>query len=129
MKILMVEDSKELTEELSKCINTIEGAEIIGTAHSEDEAIKMYFSKRPEIITLDIRLKEGSGLNVLAMVKKETSPPIVLMLTNYPFPQYREKCMKLGADFFFDKSEDIQVFIHKLKELKQYSAKKMEESK
>jgi hypothetical protein len=30
------------------------------------------------------------------------------MLTNYPYPQYREKCQALGADYFFDKVTEIE---------------------
>ena len=117
MRILIVEDSKELLAELAKCISMIDGIEIVGTAQSEKEAIDMYLSKKPDVVSLDIRLQEGSGLKVLAAVKKGPTPPIVLMLTNYPFSQYREKCEELGADFFFDKSKDLQSFIHKLWEI------------
>lgn len=117
MKVLMVEDSKELLLELQKSITMIDGIEIVGTAHSEKEAIAMYRRTNPEVITLDIRLKNGNGLKVLETVKKDSPAPVVLMLTNYPFPQYREKCRKLGADFFFDKSGDFQIFLNKLKEI------------
>jgi DNA-binding NarL/FixJ family response regulator len=32
---------------------------------------------------------------------------MVIMLTNYPYPQYRKKCADAGADFFFDKSTEF----------------------
>jgi len=38
-----------------------------------------------------------------------------VMLTNYPYPQYRKKCMDAGADYFFDKSNEF----HKVAELLQ----------
>nr|HOO91686.1 hypothetical protein [Syntrophales bacterium] len=44
---------------------------------------------------------------VLKQIKKEIPPPVVIMLTNYPYPQYRKKCQALGADYFFDKVADI----------------------
>jgi CheY-like chemotaxis protein len=40
--------------------------------------------------------------------RKEIPSPIVIMLTNYPYPQYREKCQALGADYFFDKVTEIE---------------------
>ncbi|MHB8090225.1 MAG: hypothetical protein ACYDH8_01250 [Syntrophales bacterium] len=40
--------------------------------------------------------------------RKEIPPPIVIMLTNYPYPQYWEKCQALGADYFFDKVTEIE---------------------
>jgi hypothetical protein len=31
-----------------------------------------------------------------------------MILTNYPYPHYREKCKELGADYFFDKVTEIE---------------------
>jgi hypothetical protein len=39
------------------------------------------------------------------------------MLTNYPYPQYREKCEELGADYFFDKVAEIEEIPKVIKEL------------
>ncbi len=41
------------------------------------------------------------------------------MLTNYPYPQYRKKCMDAGADFFFDKSTEFHKVIDVLKQVVQ----------
>ena len=39
----------------------------------------------------------------------------VIVLTNYAYPQYREKCMAFGADFFFDKSTEFDEAIEVIK--------------
>ena len=39
------------------------------------------------------------------------------MLTNYSYPEYREKCQTLGADYFFDKVTEIQKVNDTLKQL------------
>ncbi|MCK7481263.1 MAG: hypothetical protein M0C28_31790 [Candidatus Moduliflexus flocculans] len=33
---------------------------------------------------------------------------VVIVLTNYPLPQYRDRCLEAGADFFFDKSVQFE---------------------
>jgi hypothetical protein len=43
------------------------------------------------------------------------------MLTNYPYPQYRKKCMELGADYFFKKSTEFENVMETLKQLIQNS--------
>jgi DNA-binding NarL/FixJ family response regulator len=48
-----------------------------------------------------------SGLEVLAIVKREPLPPVVIVLTNHPHERYRSECLRNGADFFFDKSSDF----------------------
>ena len=66
---------------------------------------------------LDIRLLGGSGIDVLRTLKQEKPSPHVIMLTNYPYPQYREKCLEAGADFFFDKSREFHQVTEVLQQL------------
>jgi len=58
-------------------------------------------------------MPSGSGISVLEEVKRRDDSPTVIMLTNYPYPQYRKKCMDAGADYFFDKSSEF----HKVTEV------------
>ena len=42
------------------------------------------------------------------MVGLARDAPEALDLTNYPFPQYRKRCLETGAAYFFDKSTDLE---------------------
>jgi Response regulator containing a CheY-like receiver domain and an HTH DNA-binding domain len=53
----------------------------------------------------------GSGVDVLKYIKKEQPSTVVIILTNYPYPQYRQECMDEGANFFFDKSIELAKVI------------------
>jgi len=68
-------------------------------------------------VILDIRMPGGSGIDVLEDIKKINAAPIVIILTNYPYPQYRKKCMAAGADYFFDKSSEFEKVTEVLKKL------------
>jgi two-component system response regulator DevR len=65
----------------------------------------------PDVVILDIRMPGGSGIDVLKTIKKKNEVPVIIMLTNYPHSQYRDKCMQNGADFFFDKSIDFKEIV------------------
>jgi len=41
------------------------------------------------------------------MIKRQKPSVRVIVLTNYPYPQYRKRCMELGAEFFLDKSTEF----------------------
>ena len=88
-------------------LSTFKDVEIIGEAQNQKEAIDKIWKLKPNVVILDVRLSEGSGIEVLKDIKKDYPAPIVIVLTNYPFPQYQKKCMEIGADFFFDKSRDF----------------------
>ena len=101
--------------------------------HKKDvPKLKSSLSLKPEFrpinnMVLDIRMPiqsrsempTGSGMEVLAQVKEEEPPPVIIMLTNYPYPQYRRKCIEAGADYFFDKSTEFRKVAEVLETLAQ----------
>ena len=107
MNIFIVDDSDLLRERLIGIIAETAGINIIGQADSVESAISGINSSKPDIIFLDIRLPDGSGIDVLKAIKKNGEFPKIIMLTNYPYIQYENKCRELGADYFLDKSSDF----------------------
>ncbi len=99
----------------------IEGIEVVG--HAEDclKALEGIDSSKPDVVILDIRMAGGNGIDVLKRVKNNTPAPVVIMFTNYPYPQYRKNCMGAGADYFFDKSTEFHKVAGILKKLTQNS--------
>jgi DNA-binding NarL/FixJ family response regulator len=56
---------------------------------------------------------------VLRDLKSESASPKIIMLTNYPYIQYRRRCLEAGADFFFDKSTEFDKIPRVFEELRQ----------
>ena len=117
MKVLIVDDSEIIRKHLIQMLSDLKEIEIVGEAKDVSGAINSFRKHRPDAVILDIRLPGGSGINVLEKIKNDSSNPIVIMLTNYPYPQYRKKCEELGADFFFDKATEFEKVIDVFKKL------------
>ena len=107
MRVYVVDDSPLVRERLVALLSEIDGVDVIGTADNAEEGIAGISREKPEVAILDIRMPAGSGISVLEAVKSGADAPTVIMLTNYPYPQYRKKCMEAGADYFFDKSSEF----------------------
>lgn len=110
MKILLIEDSRVLRERLGRMIDAIPAAELVAQADNEGDAQSYLAKYRPDVVVLDLRLRRGSGLSLLEHIKATYPRTLVVVLTNYGQPEYRAKCLDLGADYFFDKSVDIEAF-------------------
>jgi DNA-binding NarL/FixJ family response regulator len=108
LKVLIADDSSLLRERIGEMISEIEGVELIGQAGDAQAALEAIRRLKPHVAILDIRMPKGSGIRVLAQVKGEPSPPIVIMFTAFPYPQYRQKCLEAGADYFFDKASEFE---------------------
>jgi DNA-binding NarL/FixJ family response regulator len=108
MRVLIVDDSKIVCNRLQQMLINIAGAEVVGQAHNAQDAITAIADSVPDVVILDIRLPGPSGIDVLKDIRDKKLPIRVMILTNYPYPHYREKCKELGADYFFDKVTEIE---------------------
>ena len=115
MKVLIVDDSILLRERLTAMISELSEIEIIGQAENAQNAINSIRILKPDVTILDIRMPGGSGFEVLENIKKDKWHPLIIVLTSYPYPQYKKKCLDSGADYFFDKSTEFQKVIELLK--------------
>lgn len=90
-------------------LENIPGVELVGEVDSEAEAVHCICSLQPDVVILDFMLASGNGLGVLRQIRIQPLSIRVIVLTNDVYPQYRKKCMDAGADFFLDKSRDIEA--------------------
>lgn len=111
MKVFIADDSAEFRERIVDMISGAESIEMVGQAENVPEAINAIRELKPDVVILDMRMPGGCGIDVLNTIEKNGRVPIVIMLTNYPYPQYRKKCFDAGADFFFDKSSEFEKVI------------------
>lgn len=119
MKILLVEDSRVLRDRIRRMVDAVPQAALVAETDSEDDALVQLDALLPDVAVIDLRLRVGSGLSVLEHIKAMHPGMITIVLTNYGQPEYREKCLALGADYFFDKTRDIEAFRVVLGELSQ----------
>lgn len=111
MMFFIADDSEAVRGRLIELLSEVEGAEVVGQAANIGDAIEGISRLKPHVVILDIRMPGGSGIDVLKRIKQESRPPVVMMLTNHASPQYRKKCVEWGADFFLDKSRDLECLL------------------
>lgn len=117
MKVFLVDDSAIIRQRLKRMLANMVNVEIVGEAGDAQEATNAILHDKPDVVLLDIHLLGGSGIDVLEAVKKVRPAPAVIVLTNYPYPQYRQKCIQAGADYFFVKSTEFGQVIPALVKL------------
>lgn len=117
MKVLVADDSDIVRERLVEMLSEIEGLGVILEATNGLEARDMIVAEMPEVAVLDLRMPGRNGLDVLREVKASNPATKVIILTNSPYPQYRNRCMEEGADFFFDKSSEFEKVIEVVEQL------------
>jgi len=111
MKILIADDSLVVRDRLVTLLTEVHGIEVVGQAKDAMEARSLAAELRPDVAILDVRMPKGSGADVVRDIKKLDPTPKVIVLTNYPHPENRKKCIDRGADYFFDKSTEFKKVV------------------
>lgn len=113
LRTYIVEDSPVIRENLIATLEEMVPVKVIGTADDEPTA-SQWLGKADnacDLVIIDIFLRSGSGLGVLQAARKADADRKLVVLSNYATPDMRRKCLQLGADQVFDKSNDIDDLI------------------
>ena len=113
LKTYIVEDNPVIRESLIVTLEELAPVKVVGTAVDESTAVE--WLKQPgnhaDLVIVDIFLKAGSGLGVLRAASGLPQQQRLVVLSNYATADIRRKCLELGADRVFDKSNDIDALI------------------
>jgi DNA-binding NarL/FixJ family response regulator len=109
----LVEDNKTIRDNLVPALEDLVNGHVVGFAETESGALAWLVAHPHEwqLLIVDLFLKEGSGLGVLAGCKTRSAGQRVVVLSNYVTQDIRTRCEALGADAVFDKSRDLDAFI------------------
>ena len=113
LKTYLVEDSPLIRESLIAMLEDLAHVEVVGTAEDEWSAVQWLTdpANHADLVIVDIFLKVGSGLGVLRNTIASKNKANTVVLTNYATEDMKLKCLELGADQVFDKSNDIDALI------------------
>jgi len=118
LRVVLVEDSRVLTERIAEAISQISNVELVATVDSEPAALSAVKRSNVDVLILDLHLKQGTGFGVMrALARVPVRPPCIVILTNYDLPEYKSAAMALGARYFLDKARDYDRLPDVLKEI------------
>jgi len=117
MRVFIADDSEILRSRLIEMLSEFKEIDIVGQTGYAQEAIESIKELIPDVVILDIRLPDGNGINLLEMIKKDNISTKVIIFTNYPYFQYRKRCLDAGAEFFFYKAAEFEKLVETLKQL------------
>lgn len=114
LQTYIVEDSPVIRENLIATLEELAPVEVVGTAEDEPTASLWLGASDHacDLVIVDIFLKSGSGLGVLSSEGLHAPGRKVVVLSNYATADMRKKCLALGADQVFDKSNEIDSLVN-----------------
>lgn len=115
--VFVVEDSPAIREALMQRIEDDPRFTICGYADTVADARVQLGKLLPDVVTLDLHLKQGTGYDILAHLGQTArrADIKIMVLTNYASAAHRRHAMALGANGFFDKSMQFDDMLEALR--------------
>lgn len=110
MKILVVEDDESMAR-LCREEMEDEGYEVM-VAHTGFKGLQLFRDKKPDLVTLDIKLPDLDGMELVKQMKASRREVPVIILTSY---DYMYDFMVCDADGYLVKSPDFTELKNKIK--------------
>ena len=115
LKVLVVEDSTLFRQLFKETLHDRFPSVEIHEAVNGEEALRKIETLRPNLVFMDIRLPGENGLELTQKVKIHYPDIIVIILTGYDLPEYRQASSQY-ADYFFSKDSSTAESIFTLVE-------------
>ena len=108
-RILIVEDNAFFLQFLKETLHArLPSIDILEAANGE-EALQKIRTLPPDAIFMDLRLPGANGLELTRKIKAQYPDIIIVILTNYDLPEYREAAHQSRADHFLSKDPFLKM--------------------
>ena len=114
MKVLVIDDEVEFAATLCQRLKLRKYE--VAEAHSGAQALKMMVEFRPDVVVLDLKMPDMSGLDVLAEIRQELPETQTIMLTGHGSSAAGSKAMEKGAFDYLMKPVEFKELLAKINE-------------
>ena len=114
MNVLVVDDDQIVCSSLRMIISQDPSINVIATGNDGKEAIDLYFTYLPDILLMDIRMKQMSGIDAGEYILGKEPKAKILFLTTFLDDEYIIKALNMGAKGYLVK-QDFESIIPSIK--------------
>jgi len=104
VRVLLVDDQAPFLRAMRAVVEETGGFEVVGEACSGEESILAAAELRPELVLMDVNLPGMDGMEATRQLRRQQSPPVVLLLSTYDEDAGAQFVAECGASAYVTKS-------------------------
>lgn len=105
MKVVVVDDDQLVAISLKTILESDPQVTVAATGNDGKDAVALYESEHPDVLLLDIQMKEMSGLEAAEQILEKDPATKILFLTTFSDDEYIIKALNLGAKGYILKQD------------------------
>jgi DNA-binding NarL/FixJ family response regulator len=114
-RILIVDDHPLVRSGLRLLIDCEPDLAVCGEAANVADALRLIESQKPDLLIVDLSLKESSGLELIKRIKSRNSEVKVLVSSMFEESLYAERVLSAGALGYVHKQEGMERVIEAIR--------------
>ncbi len=114
-RIVLVDDHPAVREGLAESINRESGLIVCGQAEDQAGALRVVETSSPDLVVLDISLKNSSGLELIKDLRARWPRVLILVVSMHDENLYAERVLRAGAHGYVTKQEATQLVIQAIR--------------
>lgn len=115
--VFIVDDHPICRAGFRALINTEPALDVIGEASSASQAIGFLRDHEPDLVLLDLSLKEGSGLQVIRFIHSHLPRTRILVASMHNEFVYAERVLRQGANGYINKEQASENILHAINQV------------
>ncbi|MEO9330270.1 response regulator transcription factor [Gordonia aurantiaca] len=111
IRVLLVDDQELIRTGLRRILRPRDGFDIVGECADGSEVLAAVVEHRPDIVVMDLRMRNVDGIAATSMVRSLREPPPVLVLTTFDDDDLLSGALRAGAAGFILKDSPAESLI------------------
>ena len=117
IKVVIVDDHQLFREGIKHRLEEEPDIDVVGEAASAENALSVIAVTKPDLVIIDMRLKETSGIELSKELRREWPEMRILILTAYDFDAYIRAAMRAGVDGYLLKDGSEADLVRAIREI------------
>ncbi|MDB1709043.1 MULTISPECIES: response regulator transcription factor [Enterococcus] len=112
--VVIIDDDPFVTTSLQTILESTEEIRVLGIGHCAKDAIDLYETHRPDVLLMDIRMPEQTGIDAAKEILAKFPHAILLLLTTFKDEEYIREAFSIGVKGYLIK-QNLQAIIPSVK--------------
>ena len=119
LSIVIADDHAAVRRSLRLLLECELGIEVVAETTNGLDTIRAVQNLQPDLLLLDIKMPQMTGLEVLQYLRNEKHPTSIIILSNHSEQLYIAAALRLGADAFVTKSAGVEALLEAIHVIRQ----------
>jgi DNA-binding NarL/FixJ family response regulator len=111
IRVLIVDDHPVVLSGIRQILEESIGIEVVGEAHTGADALEMIENTQPDVLLLDMKLPDMSGVEIVKEIYASGSKTRILGLSSYNDREFISQLLNYGASGYLLKEEAPELIV------------------